>query len=62
MYFGDSPNDEPMFGRFPLSCGVANVSGYASILKAPPKFVTSRPFGYGFAEGVDVLLRLRENR
>jgi len=24
--------------------------------------LTSRPFGYGFAEGVDVLLRLRENR
>ena len=62
MYFGDSPNDEPMFGRFKLSCGVANVSGYASILKSPPKFVTSSPFGYGFAEGVDVLLRLREKR
>jgi len=26
-----------------------------------PKFVTQKPFGYGFAEGVDVLLRLREN-
>jgi len=60
MYFGDSPNDEPMFGRFPLSCGVANVGRYASLLKMPPKFVTKRPFGYGFAEGVDVLLRLRE--
>lgn len=62
LYFGDSPNDEPMFGRFPLSCGVANVQGYATLLKEPPKFVTKRPFGYGFAEGIDVLLRLREKR
>jgi hypothetical protein len=61
LYFGDSPNDEPMFGRFPLSCGVANVEQYAALLKTPPKFVTKRPFGYGFAEGVDVLLHLREN-
>ncbi|GAB1458071.1 HAD-IIB family hydrolase [Spirochaetota bacterium] len=62
LYFGDSPNDEPMFGRFPLSCGVANVKNYASLLNKPPKFVTKLPFGYGFAEGVDVLLRLREKR
>ncbi|MBU0927377.1 MAG: HAD-IIB family hydrolase [Spirochaetes bacterium] len=62
MYFGDSPNDEPMFGHFPLSCGVANVGQYSALLTRPPKFVTKRPFGYGFAEGVDVLLRLRENR
>lgn len=59
MYFGDSPNDEPMFGRFPVSCGVANVTQYSALLKTPPKFVTKRPFGYGFAEGVHVLLRLR---
>ena len=61
MYFGDSPNDEPMFARFPLSCGVANVAKFLSLMSFPPKFVTARPFGYGFAEGVDVLLRLREN-
>jgi len=62
MYFGDSPNDEPMFGRFPLSCGVANVTRYAALLTYPPKFVTKQPFGCGFAEGVDVLLRLRAKR
>ena len=61
MYFGDSPNDEPMFERFPLSCGVANVEKYSSLLAYTPKFVTASPFGYGFAEGADVLLRLREN-
>ncbi len=58
LYFGDSPNDEPMFRRFPLSCGVANVEHYAALLKHPPKFVTKSPFGYGFAEGVSTILRL----
>jgi len=62
LYFGDSPNDEPMFGHFPLSCGVANVAQYAALLKNPPKFVTKQPFGYGFAEGVHVLLQFRAKR
>lgn len=60
LYFGDSPNDEPMFGHFPLSCGVANVSRYAEMMVHPPKYVTQRPFGYGYAEGVSVLLNLVE--
>jgi hypothetical protein len=62
LYFGDSPNDEPMFGHFPLSCGVANVTKYADMMVHPPKYVTQRPFGYGFAEGVSVLLNLVEKR
>lgn len=57
MYFGDSPNDEPMFSRFPLSCGVANVTAYVEMMTALPGFVAERPFGYGFAEGVSILLR-----
>lgn len=61
LYFGDSPNDEPMFRRFDLSVGVANVRNYAQLIEHQPKFVTQKPFGYGFAEGVDVLLRLRAN-
>jgi HAD superfamily hydrolase (TIGR01484 family) len=28
LFAGDSPNDEPMFARFPLACGVANVDRY----------------------------------
>jgi HAD superfamily hydrolase (TIGR01484 family) len=56
LFFGDSPNDEPMFGRFPLACGVANVRRYANLMKCPPAYVTERPFGYGFAEGCSVLL------
>jgi hypothetical protein len=51
-----------MFKRFPLSCGVANVEQYSALLNHPPKFVTKRPFGYGFAEGVDIVLRLRAKR
>jgi HAD superfamily hydrolase (TIGR01484 family) len=62
LYFGDSPNDEPMFRHFPLSCGVANVDKYRDLLKHFPTFITREPFGYGFAEGVDVLLRMRGNR
>ncbi len=61
MYFGDSPNDEPMFARFPLSCGVANIEKYTHLLVDSPKLVTSKPFGYGFAEGISILLGLRGN-
>jgi HAD superfamily hydrolase (TIGR01484 family) len=62
LYFGDSPNDEPMFRHFPMSCGVANVEKYRDLLKHFPAFITREPFGYGFAEGVEVLLRMRGNR
>ncbi|TFG81849.1 MAG: HAD-IIB family hydrolase [Spirochaetales bacterium] len=58
LYVGDSPNDEPMFRRFSLSCGVANVRKYETLLKNPPKFVTDRPFGYGFAEAIGILMNL----
>jgi len=62
LYFGDSPNDEPMFGNFPMSCGVANVRRYEALLRKPPTFVTKKPFGYGFAEACSHLLGLLENR
>ncbi len=61
FYFGDSPNDEPMFGRFPLSCGVANVQRYRAFMNHLPSFVTERPFGYGFAEGCSIILKLLES-
>jgi len=56
LFVGDSPNDQPMFGFFPDSVGVANVREYTQRLERPPKFVTSRPAGAGFAELVDRLL------
>ena len=50
VFVGDSPNDEPMFGEFNLSVGVANVKAFESLLKTPPQFITHQSFGKGFAE------------
>lgn len=59
IFFGDSPNDEPMFARFPNSCGVANIRRFESVLRNPPRWVTERPFGAGFAEACAHLLHFR---
>ncbi len=59
LFFGDSPNDEPMFSHFPLSVGVANVSEYAHLMKQLPTYITSHKGGEGFAEGIKTLLSLR---
>lgn len=61
-YFGDSPNDEPMFERFPLSVGVANVRRFLPLMTARPAFITAESHGRGFAEGIERLLLLREGR
>ena len=50
VFIGDSPNDAPMFGFFPLSVGVANVRDYAGCLDHEPKFVTGGTSGAGFVE------------
>ncbi len=55
-FFGDSANDEPMFGAFPLSIGVANVADFLDRMDAHPKWVTAAEGGHGFAQGVDQLL------
>ncbi|MDR0599658.1 MAG: HAD-IIB family hydrolase, partial [Treponema sp.] len=47
LFFGDSPNDEPMFAHFPLSCGVANIRPFVSLMKSLPAFVTAREGGEG---------------
>ena len=59
LFFGDSPNDEPMFSFFPLSCGVANVKPFVDRMAHPPAFVTQQEGGEGFAQAVDRLLTLR---
>lgn len=56
IFFGDSPNDEPMFAHFPLSVGVANVLEYAPYMKQLPTFITSQKSGEGFVEGIEKLL------
>lgn len=58
-FVGDSPNDAPMFGWFPLSFGVANVLDFADRLEAPPRFVTRHRAGAGFAEVVEAILAAR---
>jgi len=59
LFCGDSPNDEPMFSFFPLSCAVANVRDYLHLIEDRPAFVTERSCGYGFAELAKLLLKGR---
>jgi hypothetical protein len=56
IFVGDSPNDEPMFEFFNNSIGVANVKKFTSKMKHPPKFITSKDTGHGFAEIADILV------
>ena len=59
IFVGDSPNDEPMFGFFENSCGVANVQAFASSLGSPPKWVADHEGGAGFAQIVRHILSSR---
>lgn len=59
VFAGDSPNDAPMFGAFPLSVGVANVRDMLHRIAQPPAFVTNSHSGKGFAELADHLLAAR---
>jgi HAD superfamily hydrolase (TIGR01484 family) len=59
LFVGDSPNDEPMFSRFPLACGVANVGKYKNIIKHFPAFTASLDCGDGFAEIAETILEKR---
>jgi HAD superfamily hydrolase (TIGR01484 family) len=61
-FVGDSPNDAPMFGYFPLSIGVANVTALAAKCEALPAFVTTAPYGAGFAEVANVILSARNEK
>jgi hydroxymethylpyrimidine pyrophosphatase-like HAD family hydrolase len=60
VFVGDSPNDEPMFARFPLACAVANVNRYRHLIKNLPAFAASRECGDGFAEIAETLLAKRK--
>jgi hydroxymethylpyrimidine pyrophosphatase-like HAD family hydrolase len=55
-FIGDSPNDAPMFGFFPLSVAVANILEYLPRLEALPAYVTSGVAGEGFVEFAESLL------
>ena len=58
-FFGDSANDSPMFGTFPLSVGVANVAAFLDRMPHAPTWITEGSGGHGFVEGVEALLSCR---
>ena len=59
IFAGDSPNDGPMFGFFPNSCGVANVRDFAPGSFTPPAFVAGSEGGAGFVEIAERILSAR---
>ena len=59
LFFGDSPNDEPMFAFFPHSCAVANILPFLEKLKKRPAYISKQESGEGFADSVNHLLTLR---
>lgn len=50
VFIGDSPNDEPLFGFFQNSVGVANVRDFAEDLKQHPSYVCLKTNAKGFVE------------
>lgn len=56
VFVGDSPNDAPMFGFFPNSCGVANVKDFIGRISSKPAYVTEARGGQGFVEVAERLL------
>ena len=56
IFIGDSPNDSPMFGYFPVSVGVRNIEGFIDRVEFKPSYITRQHAGAGFAELVDFLL------
>jgi HAD superfamily hydrolase (TIGR01484 family) len=60
IYCGDSPNDEPMFGAFVHSVGVANVAAFADSLRTPPAYITTAASAEGFVELAEYLLENRQ--
>jgi HAD superfamily hydrolase (TIGR01484 family) len=59
VFVGDSPNDEPMFARFPYACAVANIHRYSGLIASLPAYVAGKECGDGFAEIAQALLERR---
>ena len=60
VFCGDSPNDAPMFGFFPLACGVANIRDFSGSLPAEPAFVAPSRGAAGFVEIAEMILAGRK--
>jgi HAD superfamily hydrolase (TIGR01484 family) len=59
VFVGDSPNDEPLFARFPLSCAVANIRRYGGLIKNYPAYAAEKESAEGFAEIAEAILKKR---
>ena len=59
LFIGDSPNDAPMFGHFPISVGVANIQSQLHRLEHQPAYVAQGHGGAGFVEMANHLLAAR---
>lgn len=59
VFAGDSPNDQPMFGFFPHSVGVANVAAMASLMTTMPAWITPAESAEGFVQLAEALLEAR---
>lgn len=57
IFIGDSPNDEPMFEKFPNSFGVANIKNFTDQIKTLPAFVSPSAGGDGFSEIADQVIQ-----
>ena len=62
VFVGDSPNDGPMFGFFPKSCGVAAVRDFPAGSMTLPAYVTEGHGGDGFVEVAERILAARLQR
>jgi hydroxymethylpyrimidine pyrophosphatase-like HAD family hydrolase len=62
VFIGDSPNDEPLFEHFPMSCAVANVFRYRELMTKFPHFVTQQESSAGFSEFADTLIMRRNEQ
>lgn len=60
LFIGDSPNDEPLFASFDKSVGVANLKQFLPRLKNPPRWITAKESGAGFAEMAHRLVAARK--
>lgn len=58
-FVGDSENDAACFAGFHTTIGVANVAAYVPRLSLPPRYVTAKTMGEGFAELASTLISLR---
>lgn len=59
LFIGDAPNDEPLFGTYPLSVGVANIRPHLAQLAHGPRWLCEAGHYDGFAEMSERLLAAR---